>query len=189
VIRCKTALLFQAAAHTAAVLGSDDPDEITALKHFGAHFGLAYQLVDDYLDYAGDADVMGKNAGDDLAEGKTHAAAHSCPATCHASRSSAAEGRAGGAVGSVLDDVLDIVCRCGALDYVQESCASPDRERAQEPGSTAGQPLPGGSGNPRQLLHRAPALNAPSSHRHTGSTPSRPVPPRWRRPPPCCSSW
>lgn len=70
VVRRKTAMLFQAAAHTGAVLCSDDPDLIAALRRYGLHFGMAYQLVDDWLDYVGDGDVMGKNPGDDLAEGK-----------------------------------------------------------------------------------------------------------------------
>ncbi|MFK7914137.1 MAG: polyprenyl synthetase family protein, partial [Pseudomonadales bacterium] len=70
VIRCKTALLFEAATHTAGLLASTDPAEIEALRRYGLHFGLAYQLMDDYLDYAGETEVMGKNAGDDLAEGK-----------------------------------------------------------------------------------------------------------------------
>ncbi|MDP6971728.1 MAG: polyprenyl synthetase family protein, partial [Pseudomonadales bacterium] len=81
VIRCKTAMLFQAASHTAAVLASDDAAEISSLREFGVQFGLAYQLVDDWLDYAGDTATMGKNVGDDLVEGKLtlpliHALAH-----------------------------------------------------------------------------------------------------------------
>ena len=70
VARRKTAMLFQASAHTGAVLCSPDPDLIDALRRYGLHFGMAYQLVDDWLDYAGDSQMMGKNAGDDLAEGK-----------------------------------------------------------------------------------------------------------------------
>ena len=70
IIRCKSALLFQAAAHTAIVLSNDDPETISGYRNFGLHFGLAYQLVDDWLDYAGDSQLMGKNVGDDLAEGK-----------------------------------------------------------------------------------------------------------------------
>ena len=53
IIRCKSALLFQAAAHTAIVLSNDDPETISGYRNFGLHFGLAYQLVDDWLDYAG----------------------------------------------------------------------------------------------------------------------------------------
>ena len=70
VILRKTALLFQAAAHTAAVLATGDPDIIQSMLRYGRDFGLAYQLVDDWLDYEGDSAVMGKNIGDDLAEGK-----------------------------------------------------------------------------------------------------------------------
>ena len=117
VIRCKTAMLFQAAAHTAAVLASDNPAEVSALREFGAQLGLAYQLVDDWLDYAGDAETMGKNVGDDLAEGKLtlpliHALAHARPADAafvrEAVQSRSAEN---------LDRIVSIVSSCGALDY------------------------------------------------------------------------
>lgn len=70
VIRCKTAMLFEAAAHSAAILAEATPEEVEQVRRFGAQFGLAYQLVDDVLDYTGDAETMGKNVGDDLSEGK-----------------------------------------------------------------------------------------------------------------------
>ena len=73
IIRCKTALLFEAATHSAAVLSKPDETEkevLDDLRKFGLHFGVAYQLIDDWLDYAGDSGTMGKNTGDDLAEGK-----------------------------------------------------------------------------------------------------------------------
>ncbi len=70
VIRCKTAMLFQAASHTAAVLAGDVPARVAALRDFGLQLGLAFQLVDDALDYSGDSRTLGKNIGDDLAEGK-----------------------------------------------------------------------------------------------------------------------
>lgn len=70
VIQSKTAILFQAAAQCAAIL-ADVPDDLEkTLMAFGNHLGIAFQLVDDALDYDGDADTMGKNVGDDLAEGK-----------------------------------------------------------------------------------------------------------------------
>lgn len=69
-IRCKTAMLFQAASHTAAVLVGADRRRQEALRDYGLELGLAFQLVDDALDYAGDTDRLGKNVGDDLAEGK-----------------------------------------------------------------------------------------------------------------------
>ncbi|MYD44451.1 MAG: octaprenyl diphosphate synthase [Gammaproteobacteria bacterium] len=71
IIRCKSALLFQAATETGAVVANASSDEVEAARLFGLHFGLAYQLMDDLLDYAGDNDTLGKNVGDDLAEGKS----------------------------------------------------------------------------------------------------------------------
>ncbi len=70
VIYRKTAMLFQAASHTAAVLAGANQATETALRDFGLHLGLAFQLIDDMLDYAGNAQELGKNVGDDLAEGK-----------------------------------------------------------------------------------------------------------------------
>ena len=70
VIYGKTARLFEAATQLAAVL-TDQPAHIeTAMQNYGKHLGTAFQLADDILDYAADATEMGKNVGDDLAEGK-----------------------------------------------------------------------------------------------------------------------
>ena len=122
VIRCKTALLFEAATHTASILSTLDratPDDprIEAMRRFGEHFGITYQLVDDWLDYAGDVATMGKNAGDDLAEGKLtlpliyaleHADSASQDIIRAAIRSQSAE---------TLPEIKSIVHECGALDY------------------------------------------------------------------------
>lgn len=72
VIHHKTAKMFESAAETGAVLGDggDDPALRAALAAYGRHLGIAFQLVDDVLDYVGDASELGKNVGDDLAEGK-----------------------------------------------------------------------------------------------------------------------
>jgi octaprenyl-diphosphate synthase len=70
VIRGKTAMLFEASTHSAAVLAGATPAQAEALRTFGDHLGIAFQLVDDLLDYKGDAAELGKNVGDDLAEGK-----------------------------------------------------------------------------------------------------------------------
>jgi len=66
----KTAVLFQAAAQSGAVIASAPDNHSDALAQYGYHLGMAFQLQDDVLDYGGDADQMGKNLGDDLAEGK-----------------------------------------------------------------------------------------------------------------------
>ncbi|MCY1288650.1 Octaprenyl diphosphate synthase [compost metagenome] len=70
VIRGKTAMLFEASTHSAAVLGGASAEQAEALRTFGDYLGIAFQLVDDLLDYRGDAASLGKNVGDDLAEGK-----------------------------------------------------------------------------------------------------------------------
>ncbi len=70
VIRCKTAKLFEAAAELAGVIGGVSEPVQRGLANYGMHLGLAFQLADDMLDYAGDTRELGKNLGDDLAEGK-----------------------------------------------------------------------------------------------------------------------
>ena len=70
VIRGKTAMLFEASTHSAAALCGATAEQAEALRTFGDHLGVAFQLVDDLLDYKGDAETLGKNVGDDLAEGK-----------------------------------------------------------------------------------------------------------------------
>lgn len=70
VIYGKTACLFEAAAQIGAILGGSDTQIEQALANFGKHLGTAFQLVDDALDYSADSNELGKNVGDDLAEGK-----------------------------------------------------------------------------------------------------------------------
>jgi octaprenyl-diphosphate synthase len=129
VISAKTAMLFEAATHTAAVLASQDPAQVAALRNYGLTLGLAYQLVDDWLDYAGDPSVMGKNAGDDLAEGKLtlpliHTLRHGNPADRRTVRE-AIETRSR----APLADVIAAVQRCGALDRTRRD-AEVQAERA-----------------------------------------------------------
>ncbi len=70
VIRCKTAKLFEAAARMGAVLGGQPAETEAALATYGTELGTAFQLVDDVLDYSASSEDIGKNIGDDLAEGK-----------------------------------------------------------------------------------------------------------------------
>lgn len=117
VIHNKTAMLFEAASHTGALLAGANDTQAKALQDYGKHLGLAFQLVDDALDYTGDADAMGKNVGDDLAEGKPtlpliYAMANSNEGQRQLIRNAI---RKGG-----LDDlpaILDIVKQSGALEY------------------------------------------------------------------------
>ena len=70
VIRCKTAKLFEAAARLGPVLADEAETIESALAEYGMRLGTAFQLIDDILDYRASAETMGKNVGDDLAEGK-----------------------------------------------------------------------------------------------------------------------
>ncbi len=70
VVRYKTAKLFEAAAQVGAIIAGADPAIEQAAATYGRHVGTAFQLIDDVLDYSGDADALGKNVGDDLREGK-----------------------------------------------------------------------------------------------------------------------
>jgi len=70
VIYCKTACLFEAATQIGAMISGVDETTINQLKAYGKHLGIAFQLIDDALDYSSSSEAMGKNVGDDLAEGK-----------------------------------------------------------------------------------------------------------------------
>jgi len=70
VVRYKTAKLFEAATEVGAIVGGATTAQQAAAAAYGRHIGTAFQLIDDVLDYSGDADALGKNVGDDLREGK-----------------------------------------------------------------------------------------------------------------------
>ncbi|MDX1816913.1 MAG: octaprenyl diphosphate synthase [Marinobacter sp.] len=128
VIHNKTAMLFEAASHTGAQLAGASAVQEQGLKDYGKHLGLAFQLVDDVLDYRGDAEAMGKNVGDDLAEGKTtlpliHAMAHSSDEESQLIRQAI---RKGGL--DDLDPILEIVERSGAIEYTMTRA----REQAEK---------------------------------------------------------
>ena len=70
VIYAKTACLFEAASRIGALLGGVSTEQELALQKYGKHLGVAFQLIDDALDYSAQSATLGKNVGDDLAEGK-----------------------------------------------------------------------------------------------------------------------
>ncbi|MBA2780591.1 octaprenyl diphosphate synthase [Billgrantia kenyensis] len=118
-IQGKTAMLFEAATHSGAILAGADPQQEAALQYYGRYLGLSFQLVDDLLDYQGDAKTMGKNVGDDLAEGKPtlpliQAMAAGTPDQARLVRQAI---RKGGL--DHLEEVLAIVRDTGALDYTR----------------------------------------------------------------------
>ncbi|MFT6194340.1 MAG: octaprenyl-diphosphate synthase [Cognaticolwellia sp.] len=121
VIYCKTAKLFEAATRLAAVIAKKDQATETAMLNYGKHLGTAFQLVDDIMDYTADAQAMGKNVGDDLAEGKPtlpllYAMAHGNEQQNIMIRSAIEHG--GGM--EHLDDILAAMKETGALIYTQD---------------------------------------------------------------------
>lgn len=127
VIHNKTAMLFEAASHTGALLTDVNEEQKAGLRDYGKHLGLAFQLVDDALDYLGDAETMGKNVGDDLAEGKAtlpliQAMARSEDQDRQLIRQAI---RKGGL--DDLDRVLELVQQSGALDYTMEKAGEQAR--------------------------------------------------------------
>ena len=117
VIHNKTAMLFEAASHTGALLSNASDEQETALRDYGKHLGLAFQLVDDVLDYRGDADAMGKNVGDDLAEGKpTLPLIHAMANGNEAERTLIRQAIRKGGLDD-LPEILRIVDQSGALEY------------------------------------------------------------------------
>ncbi len=129
VIYRKTARLFEAGAQIAAVLAGRDPGDEAAMITYGKNLGAAFQLVDDALDYNASADELGKNIGDDLAEGKPtlpliHAMANGAEADRKLIRQAIIEGGL-----DQLDEIRRIIEETGALQYTAD--------RAQEAADTA----------------------------------------------------
>lgn len=139
VIRSKTAKLFEASARVGAILSGATPEQEAACAEYGQALGTAFQVIDDVLDYAGDAALMGKNLGDDLREGKT-----TLPLIAAMQRAGAAERdtiQKAIETGDVskLDAVVAIVQATGALDVARQA-AQQEAKRAV----TAAMHLPDG---------------------------------------------
>ena len=119
VILGKTAMLFEAASQTGAQMAQASSEQTEALRRFGRHLGVAFQLIDDLMDYTGDQTSMGKNVGDDLAEGKPtlpliHAMAHATGDERKLIRKAIRQGSC-----DEIDKIQSILIRCGSLDYTR----------------------------------------------------------------------
>ena len=134
VIRSKTAKLFEASARLGAILaGAAAPIE-QACADYGQALGTAFQVIDDVLDYDGDAGEMGKNLGDDLREGKA-----TLPLICAMQRGSSEQRTLirdaieGGGAGE-LERIIAIVRETGALEVAREAAAAEARRAMQAAG-------------------------------------------------------
>jgi octaprenyl-diphosphate synthase len=124
VIRSKTAKLFEASTRLAAVLAGSPPAVEQACADYGQALGTAFQVIDDVLDYDGDAAEMGKNLGDDLREGKSTlpliaAMERAAPAQRDLIRGAIEQGSL-----DALDTIVDIVRETGALEVARHAAAA-----------------------------------------------------------------
>lgn len=117
VIECKTAVLFAAAAQGAALLANADTQLCDRLHRYGLHLGIAFQLADDVLDYLGDPEKMGKNIGDDLAEGKPTLPLIATLQLGTPAEQALVTEAIGARDPAALAQITAAVRRCGALDY------------------------------------------------------------------------
>lgn len=123
VIRNKTARLFEASAQAGALIAHASKSRERALARYGIHLGNAFQLIDDALDFTGSVDAIGKNLGDDLADGKA-----TLP-LIHAMRESSADAaehiRQAIRKGSLdrLPDILSAIESTGAIEYTARLAA------------------------------------------------------------------
>jgi octaprenyl-diphosphate synthase len=128
IIHRKTAKLFEAAGQIGAIVASAPPDVESGLARYGMHLGTAFQLIDDVLDYSGDAAATGKNLGDDLNEGKPTLPLIHVLQTGSAEHASLVRNAIehGGRDG--FEGVLAAIRATGSLEY---ACAAARREAEQ----------------------------------------------------------
>jgi octaprenyl-diphosphate synthase len=116
VIERKTAVLFAAATELGGLLGGLPDAQVAALRRYGMELGYAFQIADDLLDYVSDADTLGKNIGDDLAEGKPtlpliYALERATPAQAESMRQAITHGGL-----DALDEIVAAIRGSGALE-------------------------------------------------------------------------
>ena len=129
VIYSKTARLFEVAGQAAAIVAGGTKDQEKALQDYGRYLGTAFQLVDDVLDYSANAQALGKNVGDDLAEGKPtlpllHAMRHGNAQQAALIREAIEQG----GKREAIDEVLAIMAEHKSLDYAMNRA----KEEAQK---------------------------------------------------------
>ncbi len=137
VIRYKTAKLFEAACRVGALIAGASENDVQAMADYGMHLGTAFQIIDDVLDYSGDAETIGKSLGDDLAEGKPtlpliYTMRNGSPEQAELVRNAIEN-----ASRDLFPEVLGAVQSCGALNYARSEAV-----KAAEAAIAAIQDLP-----------------------------------------------
>jgi octaprenyl-diphosphate synthase len=124
VIHAKTAKLFEAATRLGAVLCKRSAEEEKSMAAYGMHLGTAFQLIDDVLDYSSSSEEMGKNVGDDLAEGKPtlpliYAMRNGNKEQSDIVRKAIEEGGL-----DYIDQVMEAIKSTGAIEYTEQTAKS-----------------------------------------------------------------
>ncbi len=120
VITRKTAILFAAGCYGAGRISGEDTVTCQRLHEFGLNLGIAFQMIDDVLDYEGDPAAMGKNVGDDLTEGKPTLPLIHVLKTGSAEEQALVRSAISNKTAERIEDVLAAVRRCQALDFTRE---------------------------------------------------------------------
>lgn len=121
VIQRKTAKLFEVSSRIGTALSDYSPEQMHAMQTYGLQLGIAYQLIDDALDYQSSKEVMGKNVGNDLSEGKPtlpiiHALKKGSPAETKTIQEAIQTGSH-----EKLDDIIQIIESTGAIEYTLQA--------------------------------------------------------------------
>lgn len=127
VIRNKTAKLFEAGAQLGAVISDQSEEYEEAMRCYGLHLGNAFQLVDDALDYSSSSSELGKNVGDDLAEGKPTLPLLYALWNSNEQQASIIRGAIENGGLDVIDPILAAIKQTGAIEYTQNKA----REEAE----------------------------------------------------------
>lgn len=121
VIHHKTAKLFEAAGQLGAVISASTPEIESAMSNYAMHLGSAFQLVDDLLDYSESSETIGKNIGDDLAEGKPtlpliYAMRQGSPEQAQIIREAIEQGQR-----DKINEIISIIEQTGAIEYTAQA--------------------------------------------------------------------
>ena len=165
VIRSKTAKLFEASARLGAVLAQADPEVEQACADYGQALGTAFQVIDDVLDYDGDAGEMGKNLGDDLREGKATlpliaAMERGTPEQREVVRHAVETGAV-----AELDRIVAIVKETGALAVTREAAAAEARRAVAAARTASAECVQPGFATIGGSIAAAPAVTARGQRR------------------------
>ena len=131
-IERKTASLFWAAAKMGAIIANQSDEVQQQMAEYGSNLGLSFQLIDDYLDYAGDTTTIGKKVGDDLAEGKLTLPLIYARDNVSAAQRKIIETAVRHPNKANIEEICEIVASSGALEYTVDLAREYSRRATEE---------------------------------------------------------